>query len=117
MPTVLLVDDSPVARRVLARRLSDEGLQVVEEGTATTARAVDPAGLACAVIDIELPDGSGADLAADLLARRPGLPVAFFTASTSMPSVDRARAHGPVFVKPDVAALVAWVKSQPPPTK
>jgi CheY-like chemotaxis protein len=117
MPTVLLVDDSPVVRRVLARRLSTEGFDVREEASATAARALETGDLACAVIDIELPDGSGVDLAAELLARCATLPVAFFTASADTSAIDSGRLYGPVFVKPDVEALVAWAKRQPPPTK
>jgi CheY-like chemotaxis protein len=117
MTTVLLVDDSPVVRRVLARRLQAEGLEVREEPSAAAVRALDASDLACAVIDIELPDGSGIDLAAELLARHPKLPIAFFTASTDTAAVENARSYGPVFVKPDLDALTSWAKSQPPPTK
>jgi len=119
MPTVLLVDDSPLARRVIARRLLAEGFQVREEPTAAAARAVDAMSLACAVVDLELPDGDGTDLAAALLTRRPSLPLAFFTAGASAALVERARAHGPVFTKPQLEPLVAWIKraAQPPPTK
>jgi CheY-like chemotaxis protein len=119
MPTVLLVDDSPVVRRVLTRRLVAEGFEVRAEPSATAARAVDPATVSCAVIDIELPDGSGSDLAAELLKRRASLPVAFFTAGASAAVMARARTHGPVFAKPDVDALIAWIGTvtQPPPTK
>jgi CheY-like chemotaxis protein len=122
MRTVLLVDDSPVALRVLARRLVAEGFDVREESTAAAARGHDPAALACAIVDLELPDGDGTDLAAALLAKHPSLPVAFFTAGAPPSLVERARAHGPVFTKPDAEAIVAWVKrtarpSQPPPTK
>ncbi|HEY8040079.1 MAG TPA: response regulator [Polyangiaceae bacterium] len=123
MPTVLLVDDSPVVRRVLARRLESEGFDVREEGSAAAARGVDAASLDCAIIDVELADGFGGDVAAELRGRRPSLPIAFFTAGAGAPLVEQARAHGPVFTKPDVEAIVAWVTSapagapQPPPTK
>jgi len=119
MPTVLLVDDSPVVRRVLTLRLVAEGFDVRAESSAAAARAVDLATLACAVIDIELPDGSGADLAGELLQRRSSLPVAFYTAGASAVVMARARSHGPVFTKPDVAPLIAWIQTvgQPPPTK
>jgi CheY-like chemotaxis protein len=117
MSTVLLVDDSPVTRRVLARRLTHEGLGVREEPSAAAARNVDAVGLSCAVLDIELPDGCGTDLAAELRARSPSLRVAFFTSSGSGTVVERAREHGPVFAKPELDALVAWVRCQPPPTK
>jgi DNA-binding response OmpR family regulator len=122
MPTVLLVDDSPLARHTVARRVQAEGFDVVAEGTVAGARAVDVTTVSCAVIDIDLPDGSGVELAVELLASHPSLPIAFFTASID--AVDEAAAHGPVFHKPDVEALVAWVRSasagpraQPPPTK
>ena len=75
--------------------------------------------LACAVIDLELPDGDGPDLAAALLRVRGSLPLAFFTASTAAQLRERARAHGPVFDKPNLDAVVSWAKkaAQPPPTK
>jgi CheY-like chemotaxis protein len=122
MRTVLLVDDSAVARRVLARRLEGEGFQVSEAPSIASARKIDPATVACAVIDLELADGDGTDLARTLLELRPGLPIAFFTMGSAPSLVEGARARGPVFLKPDLTQLVAWVKrstrsSQPPPTK
>jgi CheY-like chemotaxis protein len=119
MPTVLLVDDSPVVRHVLARQLKAQGFEVREEPTASSARTIGPAPLACAVVDLELPDGDGPDLVAALRAARPTLPVAFFTAGASASLVERARAYGAVFPKPDTAPVVAWVRrvAQPPPTK
>jgi two-component system cell cycle sensor histidine kinase/response regulator CckA len=119
MPTILLVDDSPVARRVLARRLASEGFVVHEESSAVAAREMDAHVLACAIIDLELHDGDGSDLAAGLRRKQPSLPIAFFTAGASSSILARARAHGPVFMKPDVNAIVDWAKAagQPPPTK
>jgi len=123
MRTVLVVDDSPVARRALALRLAAEGIDVREAASVATGRSVDVADLTCAVIDLQLDDGDGPDLAAALLARRPGLPVAFFTSAADAALAGRARAQGPLFVKPDLDAVVAWVirtvtpACQPPPTK
>ncbi|HEY8089685.1 MAG TPA: response regulator [Polyangiaceae bacterium] len=119
MPPVLVVDDSAVVRRTIERRLQGEGLTVVADGSAAAARARDLTDVACILVDIELPDGSGCDLAKDLLARKPGVPVAFFTAGAAEDVLARARLLGPVFWKPDVEALVAWTKAavQPPPTK
>ena len=119
MPTVLLVDDSPLVRRALARRLEAEGFRVREESSTAGARGADASGLTCAIIDLELVDGNGSDLAAALLGKRASLPIAFFTAGAPSSLLERARAHGPVFKKPDVEAIVAWAKrtGQPPPTK
>ena len=79
-------------------------------------------GAQIAWVDLELADGDGTDLADALLARRTTLPLAFFTTGASPALVQSARACGPVFVKPDVEPLLAWVKrtlrpSQPPPTQ
>jgi CheY-like chemotaxis protein len=122
MPTLLLVDDSPVARRAVARRLRSEGFDVREEPSAAAAGAVDVAQIAGAVIDIELPDGSGIDLAAALRTRAPALPIAFFTATASAAVIAQARPHGEVFAKPELEMLIAWARrtagaAQPPPTK
>jgi DNA-binding response OmpR family regulator len=116
---VLLVDDSAVARRLLARRLEADGFRVCEAPSMAAARKVDVSSLGCAILDLELTDGDGTDLARVLRELRPGLPIAFFTGGGS-PS--GARSRGPVFVKPDLAPLLAWVKrstrpSQPPPSR
>ncbi len=123
MPTVLLVDDSAVARHAVARRLIAEGFVVHEAGSAAEARAVTLSGLDCAILDVDLPDGDGPSLAAELRAARPALPIAFFTAGAAADLVTRSQAHGPVFAKPLLDPLIAWAHGvtgkpgQPPPTK
>jgi len=113
MPTVLVADDSPVARLTLARRLRAEGYEVVEHGTAAAARGADVEDMACALLDLDLGDGDGADVALALHEKRANLPVAFFSASVSQDVLARARAVGPVFTKPDqLDAAVAWVRAQ-----
>lgn len=110
MPTVLVVDDSPVVRWALRSQLAAEGLSVVEKSTASEALSVDTTTLLCAVIDLELGDAEGADIAAALVAKRPTLPIAFFTAGAPASAIARASAFGPTFVKPNVEAVVAWAK-------
>jgi CheY-like chemotaxis protein len=123
MRTVLLVDDSAVSRRVLARALAAAGYAVAEGDSMRAAVRTDPVRIDCAIIDLELGDGDGTAVASSLRGRRPSLPVAFFTTGTTPSLVEAARSQGPVFLKPDVAPVVAWVKraigspSQPPPTK
>jgi two-component system response regulator PilR (NtrC family) len=122
MRTVLLVDDSPVARRALTQRLTSEGFEIAEASTVAAARKVDVFTLGCVIVDLELPDGDGTDLARHLAEKRPSLPIAFFTQGSAPSLVEGARGRGMVFLKPDLTPVVAWVKrsvrpSQPPPTK
>ena len=122
MPTVLVVDDSPLVLRTLAARFTSAGFGVREASSLHAARTVDCEGIGCAVIDLQLGDGDGTDLAAALLARWPGLAIAFFTGGGAPALVESARCRGPVFLKPDVDGLLAWVRwmlrsTQPPPTK
>jgi two-component system OmpR family response regulator len=123
MPTVLLVDDSPVAQHVLAGRLRAAGFEVLLESSVEGARRAGTVPCCCAVVDLELPDGDGVALAEALQGTHAALPVAFFTAGAEPALLSRARARGPVFAKPNADAVVAWAKatrraeSQPPPTK
>ena len=80
--TVLLVEDEPGVRAVAARVLSAAGYRVLpaEEGCVALSlfdrheREVD-----LLLTDIVMPGMSGSDLAAQLRARRPDLPVAFMS--------------------------------------
>jgi DNA-binding NtrC family response regulator len=122
MPTVLVVDDSALIRRTLVTRFASDGYEVREASSVQSARIVDCDGLVCAILDLQLGDGDGTDLALALLTRRPSLPIAFFTGGGVPSLVESARCRGPVFLKPDINALLAWVRrivrpSQPPPTK
>lgn len=83
MIRLLLVDDHPIVREGLAAVLSDQddfevaGMagSIAEAGT--QARELRPDVL---LLDLELPDGNGADLLPALLADLPELPVLIFTA-------------------------------------
>lgn len=108
---VLIADDSPVARVSVARRVRAEGREVIEEGSAKSASAVDANDLSCALLDLDLGDGDGTQVAARLRADNGGLPIAFFTSTKSGDSVRRASAIGPVFTKPDdLDAAVDWIR-------
>ena len=122
MPTVLVVDDSSTARRALATRFVSDGFEVREAASAQAARAIDCDGLTCAVLDLQLGDGDGTDLAVALRAKRPTLPIAFFTGGAVPSLVENARCSGPVFLKTDLPSLLAWVRrivrpSQPPSSR
>ena len=97
--TVLFVDDSAVARAATVRRLGREGLVVTALGSSREAERVDPTRFAAALLDIELGDGFGPDLAALLRRAAPSLPIAFLTGGGPGAVLDAARAIGPVFEK------------------
>lgn len=108
---VLIADDSPVARVSVARRVRAEGIEVEERDSAAGASAVDTADLACALLDLELGDGFGTDVAARLRQSQSGLPIAFFTSTRTPEVLALARAFGPVFEKPDgLEQAIDWVR-------
>jgi CheY-like chemotaxis protein len=107
---ILFVDDSAVARAATVRRLGEQGLAVTALGSRREAERVDPTGFAAALLDIELGDGFGPDLAARLRLAAPSLPIAFLTGGGPAGVLDAARAFGPVFEKSaGVDAAVGWV--------
>ena len=109
-PLVLVADDSAVARLSLVRRLHAEGLNVLERESSRAARVVDATLLACALLDLDLGDGNGLDVATALRAKRPDLPVAFFSGGAHEDLEARARQVGPLFAKPEgLDDAVLWV--------
>jgi len=110
---ILIADDSAVARVTLARRVRAAGFEVVEHDSCASASTVDASTIACALLDYDLGDGSGVDVAARLRAGQARLPIAFFTSSTRDDVVARASQFGPVFTKPDeLDAAIDWVERQ-----
>jgi PAS domain S-box-containing protein len=76
-PAILVVEDEALVRMFVVEELADLGWRVA--GAASAAEALsrlrdDPA-IAAAVIDMGLPDRPGDELAAELRALRPGLPM------------------------------------------
>jgi DNA-binding response OmpR family regulator len=72
---VLLVEDEPVLRHVLARNLTGRGIDVREAGTAAAALdalAADRPDLL--LLDINLPDQSGWDVMREMTRRGTGVP-------------------------------------------
>lgn len=105
---VLLVDDDDVIRETLREMLTGMGHQVIEAGSLAEARSLcDLPGLSVVLSDLQLGDGSGADL--DGI----GPPLLLMTAR---PPDDPARAGltRPVLTKPfDAAALSALFATLP----
>jgi DNA-binding NarL/FixJ family response regulator len=81
MTKLVIVDDHEALREGLAALLTDHGMEVL--GAAGNVAAgldlVEHAAPDIALVDIQLPDGSGIDLTRELLARRPELGVILYT--------------------------------------
>ena len=108
---VLIADDSAVARVSIARLVRSAGFEVVEEDSAAGASAVECDGLGCALLDLDLGDGNGADVAAQLRSSAGDLPIAFFTSTSTPEALARAKVFGPIFAKPEeLDAAVAWIR-------
>jgi CheY-like chemotaxis protein len=94
----LIVEDDPVVARSIARRLLREGYTV---SLAQSCRAARAAGLGfqVGILDLDLPDGSGADLADELLRLGAVRGVVFYTGSLDGALRNRASLFGPVVDK------------------
>lgn len=104
--TVLVADDSPVARYTLLRELRKQGIEAACVGSAAEALSFER-DVTCAILDLELGDALGTEVAVRLREKRPDVPIAFFT---SCSETAFAETFGPVFSKPtDLAEAVAWV--------
>lgn len=107
---ILFVDDSAVVRFAVKRRLVEGGLEVTTFASATEASGIDGGDFAAALLDIELGDGFGPDLAARLRQGAPSLPIAFLTAGGPPETLDAAARLGPVFSKAsEVEDAVRWI--------
>jgi len=108
---VLIADDSAVARVSIARRVRAEGIEVEERDSAATASSVDASDLACALLDLELGDGFGTEVAERLREGHGGLPIAFFSSTLASELLAHAKTFGPVFVKPgELDEAIDWIR-------
>jgi len=108
---VLVADDSAVVRMALVRRFKAAGLDVVEAASVAEAKRIDPTGIDVAVLDFDLGDGYGNEIAAHLKAGKADLPMCFFTSSSAEARV-AVEGYGQIFKKPDDSdAVIAWVTS------
>lgn len=88
---VLVVDDEQVVRDVTSLLLEDVGFRVVtaETGAAALAAAEREATVDVALVDVMLPDQSGGDVARELRARRPDLPIVMASGYDETTAADR----------------------------
>lgn len=101
MPTILIVDDSRVARLSLRRMV----LSVVPEADIVEAASADDAIAAIegrsidkALIDYNMPGRDGLELGEELASTRPGLSMAMVTANIQDAVAGRAEALGMAFI-------------------
>lgn len=90
--------------------LGSRGLAVTALSSQAETATIDPNAFAVALLDIELGDGFGTEVAERLRQHAPGLPIAFLTGGGPPPVLDVAARFGPVFSKMSgVEAAVSWV--------
>lgn len=83
---ILIVEDDPDLRRLLARGLSEEGFEVVPVGRGAAAvEAAQDGHLDLAIVDIGLPDADGRDVVQALRSHGNQMPVLFLTARDALP--------------------------------
>lgn len=119
MPSVLIVEDEPAARRTLVKLCRMFGLDPATAGTvaaATTALLARPAP-DFILLDLMLPDGNGADVLRRVRADRLPCRVAVATGSgdpAMLAAVEALRPERLMFKPIDVADLQAWLTSGTP---
>ena len=97
MRRILLVEDQLVARKAFAIVLALDlpGSMMVEAGSLAEARAqLGTIAIDIAVVDLNLPDGSGLDLIPEIRAAYPHVGVVVLTASTDPVVLEQAQGLG-----------------------
>ena len=101
MTTILIVDDSKLARIVVGKAVSalQPDWKRLEAGNADEALTIlDAEPVDLLIIDFNMPGKNGLELAEELRARFPAMPMALATANVQDEVISRARASGATFV-------------------
>ena len=101
-PRVLVVEDNPILARPLARFLLQSGYDVHHVDTCSAARGADGP-FDIGVFDALLSDGSGVDLASELLANKMVQCAVFYTGAHDPELLNRAAEIAPVVRKTESA--------------
>lgn len=95
MPKILIIDDEPQLRKLLARIIGLEGYQIIEaDDCASGLKALqqhDPDAVLC---DVKLPDGNGVDLVEKIKRAAPAVEVILLTAYGNIPDGVQAIKNG-----------------------
>lgn len=108
MPTTaLIIDDSKLARIVSGRALAElqpDWERVEASGAADALAVIDARPIDLALIDFNMPERDGLELAGELRLRFPTMPIAIITANVQDEVIERARAVNATFVPKPVTA-------------
>ena len=110
-PTILIVEDSDVVRTLTGRMLVDEGYPVVTAIDGVEAiEVLERCSVGAVLTDLKMPRMNGRELAAQIAARWPGVPMLFMTGH---PEAELTRGlPGQLLMKPFTPeALVAAVRA------
>jgi CheY-like chemotaxis protein len=120
--TILLVDDDNAVREVTRAMLHDLGYRVLESrsgGAALDLLAREP-NATLMMVDFAMPGMNGAELARQVQAKRPSLPILFVTGfadRTALAHVDEAHIIRKPFAEDELAAKVRLALADPTYTK
>jgi DNA-binding NarL/FixJ family response regulator len=98
---ILIVDDSMLARMAVVKALKalhPDWTRIEAASASEATRLVKESAPHIAVLDFNMPGGNGLDLAADLRASNPGMPVAVVSANHQQEILNRARTVGATFL-------------------
>ncbi len=95
---LLVVEDDVTVARALSRTLARRGFSVATARSCTAARMLSQT-FDFAVLDLDLPDGNGVDLARDLMEAGRVPSVIFFSSSCDLALLARARRLGAIVMK------------------
>ena len=117
---LLVVEDDVTVGRALSRTLARRGFSVAVVRSCTAARTLAQP-FDFAILDLDLPDGNGVDLARQLLAAGKMPSVMFFTSSCDPVLLAQARRLGPVVNKAagtgPILSLLAPDSIEPPQSR
>jgi ActR/RegA family two-component response regulator len=117
LKSILLVEDDPTVGRAVERAMTRHGFAVSLVRSCAAARA-ERGSFDCAVMDIDLPDGNGVDLSAELIAHGTASSAIFFTGSSNTALLVRARGIGQIVRKTEgsgpLIELLAGDQLEPP---
>lgn len=114
--TVLIVDDSKLARMSVAKALGalrPDWARVEATNADEALAAVAGGGVDMVLLDFNMPGRDGLSIAAELREQHPEMPIAIISANTQTEILDRAKAAGAVFLPKPLSepALGAFLAS------